>query len=170
MSEENLQALRHQLALKQKELDLISAIDHIRDTAPDPLAMLSAIVNTLADQFNAKLCLICLLNRESNELELQAIHNRSGQLDGLRISRELAEQVWQSDQVVIWQGYELTPALALDAQYPQLPETLEVAGIPQATYELIEGQVQASPISGLRLKGMEQDVTVYHVTRVMRHN
>ena len=39
--------------------------------------------------------------------------------------------------------------------------------VSQATYELIEGEVEAVPITGLRLKGVEHDVTVYHVTRIL---
>jgi adenylate cyclase len=39
--------------------------------------------------------------------------------------------------------------------------------VSQATYDLIADQVMAVPITGLQLKGVEQDVTAYHVTRVL---
>ena len=39
--------------------------------------------------------------------------------------------------------------------------------ISQATYDLVEGQVEATPITGLRLKGMDHDVTAYDVRRVL---
>ena len=46
---ENLTALKAELQLKQKELDIISEIDRIRDTMPEPTAMLANIVTVLAD-------------------------------------------------------------------------------------------------------------------------
>jgi class 3 adenylate cyclase len=39
--------------------------------------------------------------------------------------------------------------------------------ISQATYDLIAGQVEAAPVTGLRLKGVDHDVTAYHVTRIL---
>jgi adenylate cyclase len=38
--------------------------------------------------------------------------------------------------------------------------------ISQATFDLIKDQAEATPITGLQLKGIAQDVTVYHVTRI----
>jgi adenylate cyclase len=39
--------------------------------------------------------------------------------------------------------------------------------ISQATYDLIADQVKATPITGLRLKGVDHPVTAYHVTRIL---
>jgi adenylate cyclase len=39
--------------------------------------------------------------------------------------------------------------------------------ISQATFDMISGQVEATPIGGLELKGVGQGITVYHVTRVL---
>jgi adenylate cyclase len=39
--------------------------------------------------------------------------------------------------------------------------------ISQATYDLVKDQVEAAPVTGLRLKGVASDVTVYHVLRVL---
>jgi class 3 adenylate cyclase len=39
--------------------------------------------------------------------------------------------------------------------------------VSQATYDLIQGQVAATPVTGLRLKGVDQEVTAYHVTDVL---
>jgi adenylate cyclase len=39
--------------------------------------------------------------------------------------------------------------------------------ISQATYDLVKDQVEAAPITGLQLKGVSGDVTVYHVKRVL---
>ena len=79
MNEEAAQTLRERLTLKQRELDLIMAIDHVRDTLPEPAAMLVAIANILADQFQAGLSLLCLIDRETGELELKAVNDRREQ-------------------------------------------------------------------------------------------
>jgi len=39
--------------------------------------------------------------------------------------------------------------------------------VSQATYELIQDQVEAVPITGLQFKGVPHDVTAYHVIRVL---
>ncbi|MBN1218606.1 MAG: GAF domain-containing protein [Anaerolineae bacterium] len=39
--------------------------------------------------------------------------------------------------------------------------------ISEATFELVKHAVEASPIPGLQFKGVNRDVTVYHVTRVL---
>jgi class 3 adenylate cyclase len=39
--------------------------------------------------------------------------------------------------------------------------------ISQSTYDLIHDQVDATPITGLRLKGVDHDVTAYDVRRVL---
>jgi adenylate cyclase len=125
MNEKNL---TKQLEMKQKELDLILAIDYIRDTVPEPSAMLTSIANTLADQFQAELCLLCLLSREENELELKAINDRREKFGHLEpfITRKLAQQVVEADDVVIWEGNDVLPKSAL----AQLPDNLQLAAIP----------------------------------------
>ncbi|MEE8390712.1 MAG: adenylate/guanylate cyclase domain-containing protein [Anaerolineae bacterium] len=125
MNEKTPQALLDQ---KQKELDVIQAIDHIRDTMPEPPAMLSAIANVLANQFQANLCLLCLLDRETGELELKAVNDRSDALGQLEpfITRELAQRIVEADDVVIWTGSQVLPESAL----AQLPDNLQLAAVP----------------------------------------
>jgi adenylate cyclase len=120
------ESLRTQLDLRQKELRLTLAIDHIRDTASDPTTMLSTIVDTLADQFQADVCLICLLDRETGELALKAINDRSQSFGGMRITPELAQWVARSDGVTIWDREQVQTALGL----PHLPDTLQLAAVP----------------------------------------
>ena len=128
MSAETEKALHARLKLKQKELDLVLAIDHVRDTVIEPSAMLSAIANILADQFRADLCLLCLLDRETGKLELKAINDRSEQLGQLEpiITRELAERVVEAEDVAIWEGEDVLPELP----QARLPSDLQLATIP----------------------------------------
>jgi class 3 adenylate cyclase len=39
--------------------------------------------------------------------------------------------------------------------------------ISQATYDLVKDRVEATPIHGQHFKGIDDDVTVYHVTRLL---
>ncbi len=131
MSEDTLQVLRIRLNLKQREIDLIQAIDHIRDTAAEPASMLSAIANILNDHFQADLCLLCLLDRETGALELKAINDRSepfGQLEPL-ITRELAQRAVEADDVVVWDGANVLPESTL-GQLPDDNRSLQLAAVP----------------------------------------
>ncbi len=122
---DNLQAA---LELKQKQLELIRAIDHVRDTLPEPSTMLTAIANVMADQLQAGLCLLCLLDRETGELELKAINDRGPEFDhlGPELLRQLAEQAVKADDVTIQEGQDLLP----DSGTTALPDGLQVAAIP----------------------------------------
>jgi adenylate cyclase len=125
---ETTTALREKLDLRQKELDLTMRIDRIRDTVPDPAAMLTAIANVLADQLHANLCLLCLLERETGELELKAFTNRgerSGPLEQV-ITRELAERAVYADEILIWEGRDVLP----ESDLAQLPDDLQLVAVP----------------------------------------
>jgi adenylate cyclase len=127
-SEEAPHVLRERLELRQKELDLVMAIDHVRDTVPEPSAMLAAIANVLTDQFRADLCLLCLLDRETGELGLKAVTSRGERLGQLGpvITRELAERAVGADDVTIWEGSEALPEL----DQARLPDGLQLAAVP----------------------------------------
>ncbi len=82
--------IEEQLKWKTRAVDLMLAIDHIRDSMNDGREMTAAIVTTLADAVEAELCLLCLRDddvpftevegeagRES-ELQLRAVVDRAG--------------------------------------------------------------------------------------------
>lgn len=104
MSQESVAALQAALKLQQQKLDLVLAIDHIRDTSPDPAAMLNSIVNILADQFRADFCALALLDRETGQPEMKTINDRSWQFGrpGQIVTRDLVEQALKLDQVTVW--------------------------------------------------------------------
>ena len=56
-----IETLRRQIEKQRRQLDLIQAIDYVRDTLPEPTAMLSAIANVVAEHLQAELCLLCLV-------------------------------------------------------------------------------------------------------------
>jgi len=116
------QTLGDTLALRQRELDLVLAIDDIRDMAPEPSTMLAAVVSVLADQLPADLCLLCLVNQETGELELNAVDDRCGRFGRVSpaIACDLARHVIEAGDVLLWQADELPPTP--DALYPSPSE------------------------------------------------
>lgn len=121
-----LQAVQAELARIKRELALVMAIDHIRDTVHEPVAMLAAIVNQMAAEFHTDLCLLSLIERETAEMELKAMHKGNphlGNLDTL-VSRELAAEAMKLRHVAIWHSDDAV------LRGSELPQGLEVAAVP----------------------------------------
>jgi adenylate cyclase len=128
MASQTEAALRRQLERKQRELDLILAVDGVRDSGAEPSAMLAAVVDKIADQFHADLGLLCLLDRDTGELELKVVHEHRHypyHLDSVTL-RGLAERALHIGGVRIWQEAEVTVALGV----PSEEESLELASVP----------------------------------------
>jgi len=68
-------------SVEARALALILAIDRIRDSAPDEREMAASIVTTLADAVEAELCLLCLRDDDTDELEVRALIDRAGAYD-----------------------------------------------------------------------------------------
>jgi class 3 adenylate cyclase/GTP-sensing pleiotropic transcriptional regulator CodY len=131
MSEEKIKALQDALALKQKELDLLMAIDEIRDGVPEPAAMATAIVDLLADRLPADLCAMILLDRQTGAPQMCALNVRCRELDllGGAIHNESSELIARAvalDDVAIWEAKDVLPA----ASSVDVPENLQVAAVP----------------------------------------
>jgi class 3 adenylate cyclase/GAF domain-containing protein len=74
-------SLRDQLALQSKRLDLMLAIDRARDAADDERDLVSSAVTVVADALGADLCLLCLIDPDTNELEVRALTDRVSGID-----------------------------------------------------------------------------------------
>ncbi|GAB4537732.1 MAG: hypothetical protein Kow0063_24890 [Anaerolineae bacterium] len=133
-SEKNLQATSDRLRQAQRELELVLAIDHIRDTLLEPSVMLTAIVSKLADYLQADFCLLCLVNEETERLECKAVSDRGGQLMHLdpAAAQELARQVLEMDDVVVWQADNrpAMPARQMPHPFEDLADMTCLAAIP----------------------------------------
>ena len=87
-----------QLKWKTRAIDLMLAIDRIRDTMSDEREMTSAIVTCLADAVEAELCLLCLRDDDAPDgegaLQLRAVVDRAMVYDAATESyfSELATQ------------------------------------------------------------------------------
>lgn len=128
MSEQPQASLHAQLLEKQKQLDLIAAIDRIRDNEREPSAMLAAVVNLLTDQFETDLCLLSLVHRDTGELELKAVNDRGDHLKkiGSEPLRELSKKALKLDDVVIWQGEQALAGVGVE----EPPSELHIAAVP----------------------------------------
>jgi adenylate cyclase len=83
MSQDELTTLRRQLAQKNAELDIILAIDRIRDLNTDPQTMLAEIARVVGRQLAADLCLLGLVDQDTGQLALNAVEDRAGLLAAL---------------------------------------------------------------------------------------
>ncbi len=126
--EHTYEELQQQLALKQRAIDLMLAIDYVRDTMPEPSNMMTSLVSVLAEHLRADLCLICLADRETHELRLKAVCDKDSRFGRLNqeVLRELDAQTIEQQDVQIWDD-EQVPA-SLKAQSPS--GMLYVAVIP----------------------------------------
>ncbi len=122
--DDKTKTLQKALALKEKELNLVMAIDRIRDTAPEPEAMLLALVNLLAKELNAELCALWLTDRESGAVELKAINDRSPTITPYQrlLSPKVAARIVRLKQLALW--------IESDLFDDPDPGKLHIAGVP----------------------------------------
>ncbi len=111
MEQSNLVKIKQELAAAQRALRLIQKIDEIRDSRPEPTAMLTAIVTLLANEMETALCALILRDRETGRVELKAIHKRNGLSDQAanRVMREMTDRMVQLDEIAVWSGEAMFP-------------------------------------------------------------
>lgn len=93
-----------ELSFARKALDILLAIDHIRDAARGPTTIFSGIVKTMMEQFNADLCHLYLVNTETGDLELKVVQEQdnAGDLCDWSRSHNLAQQALDDEEIKIW--------------------------------------------------------------------
>jgi class 3 adenylate cyclase len=92
------------MSLVERELEIVLAIDRVRDTTQGPETLFAGIVSVLADRFRADACLLYVLDRETGDLELKAMSQRGPalSLDANRLL-SLTRQAMQGEGVVTFQ-------------------------------------------------------------------
>jgi adenylate cyclase len=128
MTTQTTEVLQQQLELKQKAIDLMLAIDYIRDTMPEPSSMMTSLVSVLVEHLNTELCVICLADRETQELKLKAICDKDHKFGHLspEVLQELDRQTLNKQDVLLWEGDAIPRSLR--TQTPS--EALVVVAIP----------------------------------------
>jgi len=101
MPQDELTTLRQQLTQKERELEIILAIDRIRDFSADPQAMLAQIARTVGQQLQADLCLLGVVDQATGQLALGAVEDRAGLFAALdrRAVQEMLEAALAVDGV-----------------------------------------------------------------------
>ena len=64
--------------MADRALQLILAIDRLRDSVTDERELAAGVVATLAEAVEAELCLLCLRDDDTQELQLRAVIDRAG--------------------------------------------------------------------------------------------
>ena len=114
-------------SLIERKLDIILAIDRIRDSTTDAQEMLACSVNTIATCLQAELCLISGTNEETGALELKAVDDRTG-IFGQLEKGKAREAVEQSAAVERVTASETDPALRRHGLNYSLAAPLIVGG------------------------------------------
>ena len=111
MDDSQIKTMQAELKLKKMELDLIQAIDKLRDEISEPGALLVSTVDFLADWFQVDLCMLFLIDRETGISELKAERVRGEKASWLEkaIPAELAERVTQLNQITLWSARRRCP-------------------------------------------------------------
>lgn len=88
--------------LVERQLDMVQAIDRVRDTASAPEAMFIGILGVLAERFQADVCQLYLLNRETGALEFKALseQGRGADLDAEYLTAFVREAM-QGEGVIV---------------------------------------------------------------------
>ncbi len=103
--------LREQIALQNKRIDLILAIDRIRDAAEDESDLVTSAVSAVADALGADVCLINLIDGQTHAPELRALTDRIGALSQAG-EEMLRDMVQRAAGLPGAQTLEVDPALA----------------------------------------------------------
>lgn len=188
--ERRLETLRDRFELKQKELNLVLAIDRVRDTATEPLAMLATIVNTLADQLQADFCLLYLVDPETGELDLKIVDDGGERFDHPcpATTRDLAYRAIETGDIVIRQEDEVPHSLgpsqlaAVCIRLTQEPlgalllartgtsfDRDDVALLKTAATQIDSAVVQAYAYCEIQQRNKELE-TIYRVDRIRDQN
>ncbi len=120
--------LKTQLALSQKALDIVLAIDHVRDAAPGPAAIFSGLAHVMCDQFHVDVCLLYVMDRETSALELKVVQERDRAWRDVAaaLSETRVREAMRDSTVTLWKAADILPPTMTSS----LPETFRMAAIP----------------------------------------
>ncbi|MEA3309569.1 MAG: adenylate/guanylate cyclase domain-containing protein [Chloroflexota bacterium] len=128
--------------LMRQELEIVAAIDDIRDTAPGPPAMFSGIVEVVMTACPAEFAWLYLLNPETGQLELRVFHEHphTWRRFSWAVKRDHLKELLRSEGVLRLPATEL---------FTELPgETLKLAQLQAAVISIA---MQTRPLGILLL-------------------
>ena len=101
MGQEELNELREQVKQREEALALLMRLDQIRDQAIEPPQMLGQIIGAVVDAVDAELGILAVLDRDTGELHLKAVHGDPGSMD-TRAIRNLAQHGFKLPEISRW--------------------------------------------------------------------
>jgi len=116
------------VTFEQRALDIVLAMDRVRDVSPTPTAMFSGIGRVMREHFDAGLCLLYVVNRESGAFELKAQYERDAewQWGAAAFSYDVIRRAMQVETATIWHAADVLPTDVV----AKLPTTCSIAVMP----------------------------------------
>jgi len=150
--------LKKRLAFKRKALDIVLAIDHIRDISSEPEDIFSGLVQVMSDHFQVDVCLLYVQNRETGALALQAMRERDETWRDIAVtlSETCMRAAMRDGEIALWEAVDVLPPDIAS----RLPATFRIAAIPVFMHEKPLGlllMARNAPIFG------EDEVELMHL-------
>lgn len=120
--------LRKQLAFHKKALDVVLAIDRVRDVSPGPAALFSGLAHVLCDQFHVDVCLLYVMDRETHAFDLRVVQERdqSWRDTAEALSETRIRDAMHEDEISLWEAADVLPP----DMASKFPATFRMAAIP----------------------------------------
>ncbi len=120
--------LRKQLEFNQKALDIVLAIDRIRDVSPGPAAIFSGLAHVMCDHFHVDVCLLYVADREMGTFDLKVVQERdqTWRDTATALSETRIRGAMHEGEIALWKAADvLPPDLA-----SKLPPSFRMAALP----------------------------------------
>ena len=120
--------LRKQLAFNEKALDLVLAIDRIRDVSPGPAAIFSGLAHVMCDHFQVDTCLLYVMDRETGTFDLKVVQerDRTWRDTAAALSEARIREAMREGEISLWEAADILPPDMAST----LPATFRMAALP----------------------------------------
>lgn len=104
-----------ELEVQRKALDMVLAIDHVRDVAAQPAGIFSGVTAVMGEQFGAGICALYLVDQETGTLRLKVIQERDARWQAYHayVAQDVAQRVLDDQEVSVWSVEAAAPAATL---------------------------------------------------------
>lgn len=120
--------LKKQLAFNEKALDVVLAIDRIRDVSPGPAAIFSGLAHVMCDHFQVDVCLLYVADRETGAFDLKVVQerDRTWRDTAAALSETRIRAAMREGEISLWEAADVLPT----DMASKLPSTFRMAALP----------------------------------------
>jgi class 3 adenylate cyclase len=120
--------LRKQLAFNEKALNIVLAIDRIRDVSPGSAAIFSGLAHVMCDHFHVDVCLLYVKDRETGTFDLKVIQerDRTWRDTAAALSETRIREAMHEGEISLWEAADVLPPDMAST----LPATFRMAALP----------------------------------------